>query len=438
MMHLTLANCKAQQTTVPINMEASTVRKLTSGVPLPTKNEERYLQPHKFTRRILLAVTGLSPQVVTETLYALAVAPAHGKQAFVPTEIHLVTTVEGAERARLMLFEHEGGRFYRLCEEYGLDRGAIQFDPQNIHVVVDGNGRPLQDIVDEAGSAAVADLITEMLRNFTSDADCAIHASIAGGRKTMGFYLGYALSLYGRTQDRLSHVLVSAPFESDHQFYYPPSKPTTLIIKDRPVRTDEARILLADIPFVRLRDSLPDELLADRGSFSQAVAEAQRALPPIALKLYPERREVEAGGETFTLKPVEFAFYWMLAERASQGRPGLHWSDDGLTDELLGYVAKLVNPDSGDYEKTESAYRRRYTKENFDPTKTHVNNAIKKALGVRRAQHYLVSRQELIPGTRFNRSGLNLPAESITIEHASLRVRTGFQKQDKNSGKENE
>ena len=30
----------------------------------------------------------------------------------------------------------------------------------------------------------------------------------------MGFYLGYALSLYGRTQDRLSHVLVSSPYES--------------------------------------------------------------------------------------------------------------------------------------------------------------------------------------------------------------------------------
>jgi CRISPR-associated protein (TIGR02584 family) len=32
--------------------------------------------------------------------------------------------------------------------------------------------------------------------------------SIAGGRKTMGFYAGYALSLYGRAQDRMSHVLV--------------------------------------------------------------------------------------------------------------------------------------------------------------------------------------------------------------------------------------
>lgn len=52
--------------------------------------------PAEFSRRILLAVTGLSPQVVTETLYALAVAQG---RPFVPTEVHLVTTAKGAEHA---------------------------------------------------------------------------------------------------------------------------------------------------------------------------------------------------------------------------------------------------------------------------------------------------------------------------------------------------
>jgi hypothetical protein len=50
--------------------------------------------------RTLLAVTGLSPQVVTETVYALA--RAHPRA--LPTEIHVVITAEGAERARLALF----------------------------------------------------------------------------------------------------------------------------------------------------------------------------------------------------------------------------------------------------------------------------------------------------------------------------------------------
>ena len=56
--------------------------------------------------------------------------------------------------------------------------------------------------------------ITNLIRAFTADPESALHVSIAGGRKTMGFFLGYALSLYGRAQDKLSHVLVSPPFES--------------------------------------------------------------------------------------------------------------------------------------------------------------------------------------------------------------------------------
>lgn len=64
-----------------------------------------------------------------------------------------------------------------------------------------------------------ADAIVELVRRCTQDDQTALHVSIAGGRKTMGFFMGYALSLYGRPQDRLSHVLVSAPFESNHDFY---------------------------------------------------------------------------------------------------------------------------------------------------------------------------------------------------------------------------
>jgi hypothetical protein len=38
-----------------------------------------------YPRRILLAVTGLTPQVITETLYALAI---QRQPAFIPTDIH--------------------------------------------------------------------------------------------------------------------------------------------------------------------------------------------------------------------------------------------------------------------------------------------------------------------------------------------------------------
>ena len=57
-------------------------------------------QPSCYEQRILLAVTGLAPQIVTETIFALCITE---NPAFIPTEVHIITTAEGAERARLSL-----------------------------------------------------------------------------------------------------------------------------------------------------------------------------------------------------------------------------------------------------------------------------------------------------------------------------------------------
>ncbi|WP_083845803.1 CRISPR-associated ring nuclease Csm6 [Thiocystis violascens] len=171
--------------------------------------------PALYPRQVLLVVTGLSPQVVTETIYAL------WKQdpRLVPTEIHLITTVQGAEHARLNLLSPAIGWVERLRREYALP--AIAFSPEHIHVIAGRDGRALEDIRSPDDNVCAADFITDLVRGFTDDARCALHVSIAGGRKSMGYFVGYALSLFGRAQDRLSHVLVSAPFESHREFYYP-------------------------------------------------------------------------------------------------------------------------------------------------------------------------------------------------------------------------
>src|SRR2546425_11051372 len=97
--------------------------------------------PNSFPRRVLLAVTGLSPQVVTETLYALT---QKMEPAFVPTEVHLLTTAEGAERARLTLLSDEPGWFHRLRRDYDLPE--IVFDEHTIHVLKAADGTPISDI----------------------------------------------------------------------------------------------------------------------------------------------------------------------------------------------------------------------------------------------------------------------------------------------------
>ncbi|WP_022947130.1 CRISPR-associated protein [Methylohalobius crimeensis] len=173
---------------------------------------------------------------------------------------------------------------------------------------------------------------------------------------------------------------------------------------------------LADIPFVRMREELPQTLLNGRAKFSEVVAEAQKALPPLALCLHPVTHTVTAGGETFSLKPAEFAFYWLLAERCRQHGPGIHWSETDIEKELLDYYRRLVGEYSAQYEKAEETLKQGVTKEYFEPRKTKVNDAIKKALGERRAKPYLVVKLEKIPHTKYHRYGLALASDVVRVE----------------------
>ena len=94
-------------------------------------------KPASFQRRVLLAVSGLTPQIVTETLYALA-ADEHAP--FVPTEVHLITTAEGARRAELSLLSDDLGWFHKLCADYHLP--GVKFDRSHIHIMRDAHGQP--------------------------------------------------------------------------------------------------------------------------------------------------------------------------------------------------------------------------------------------------------------------------------------------------------
>lgn len=69
---------------------------------------------HATPRKILLAVTGISPQIVTETLYALGCEAKENPDAFIPTEVHLITTQTGKTIAVENLLEK--GQFQALLK----------------------------------------------------------------------------------------------------------------------------------------------------------------------------------------------------------------------------------------------------------------------------------------------------------------------------------
>lgn len=140
-------------------------------------------------RKVLVAIVGLSPQVVTETLWAL-----RRERGFVPNEIRVILTRAARECVLHDLLDPVEGRFHAFCRDYGLV-GKIRFDESCVTVVTDAEGRELDDIRTPEENAAAADTIVRVIGNACSDPNTIVHVSIAGGRKSMGFFAGYAMSL---------------------------------------------------------------------------------------------------------------------------------------------------------------------------------------------------------------------------------------------------
>lgn len=328
----------------------------------------------------LLAVTGLTPQVITETLYAL-----HKQNQPMPQEIHILTSAEGYQRAKLTLLND--GWLARFYSDYQLPPCA--FDEKNIHRLTQADGTDLEDIRTQLDNQAMADGITEWMRRLTTESRTALHVSIAGGRKTMGFYAGYALSLYGRPQDRLSHVLVSADFESHPQFYYPTPYSQVIYGNDptrKPLDTQQAEVMLADIPFVRLRHGLDEAFLQGKSSFSQTVAKAQQALSPARIEIDVKNRLLIVHDTAIKLMPADLAFYLWLLNRQETGKPAPTYPSDGAPEqeyaaEYLGFYHS-INGELGGQDRTTQSLQQGMTKTFFEQRKSRINATLKQSLSI--------------------------------------------------------
>lgn len=242
-------------------------------------------------QHMLIAVTGMSPQVITETLYGI-----NRRGDAWPNEIKVITTSKGRDKIWTAL--NDEGHLAGLCEMLG--RPPLTLSQDDILVVPNAQGQEVEDARSVEDHEALADFIINTVRRFTANPNISIHASIAGGRKTMTFYLGYAMSLFGRHFDQLSHVLVSEPYENRSDFFYPTRESKILTPKheqDTPPDAKNAIVTLADIPFVRQRSQLPKLVMQDLGeriSYRELMNLINLADTPerIRVQLYPRSRRM--------------------------------------------------------------------------------------------------------------------------------------------------
>lgn len=266
----------------------------------------------------LLGVVGLSPPVVSETLYRLCVID---RPAVELQHIRLLTTSEAEPTVRRVLLDPESGAIAALRREYASADRALRRTTVRVDVLRDSSGRRLRDIITSQESVVAADQIYRAVLALTRDPGVPLLASVAGGRKTMGMYLAMAMEVLARPGDRLLHVLVNPPFDRIPEFLFPPRKS----LKIGGVSTDQAQIALVDLPFLRTGERLDRQMLQRAlraGGVAGLLQSARLGLTSmgakIPVRLDPRHCQVAVGDARVGLTPREFALYWYLCERARQ------------------------------------------------------------------------------------------------------------------------
>lgn len=296
--------------------------------------------PAPYQETVLITTIGTSPSVLTSTIWALA----HHERVL-PHRIKVLTTRLGRERLVQQVFTPSpdfGGRtaWESLCKSLEADgfdlTGRLEFAPSQAYLRVftatpHGQRMPIEldDITSEAENEQVADVMLETLRGMMND-DTRIVASIAGGRKTVSALFYACVSLIGRSNDRIIHVVVNEPFDRADlkpPFFFPTQKCARLAGHDgRAVRARDAKLSIIEVPFVPLADLFPRELGRTPGRFSALVGEYRQAgqrqsLGALRVTVHRSRPEIEVCDTPVVLAPREQLLTIFLAEHLLAGRP---------------------------------------------------------------------------------------------------------------------
>ncbi|MEC6830374.1 CRISPR-associated ring nuclease Csm6 [Photobacterium toruni] len=266
-------------------------------------------------KNILLSTTGASPQVLTETLYSIY----QSGRAF-PEEVYVITTQSCYSSLVNGLFRD--GHLQALKDEYALP--DFSFNESHIWLIEDEHGKQIDDAKSVEDQTSMANFITRKVYEITEDSNTAIHASLAGGRKTMAFYFGYAMSMFGREQDTLSHVFVDDQYEFVRDFWYPTKQPKWVTGKHGQGEIDlsQAKVTLAEIPFVRMRTSIEPSLFSSLAnqSFSQTVGMLNASNhQQLNIIIDKSAKLISTLGVDIKFTAKEMAFYIWLFNKGEEG-----------------------------------------------------------------------------------------------------------------------
>lgn len=242
----------------------------------------------------LLAIVGTSPAVLTETVWRLAV-PGKGCDGRIPSEVVVLSTSVGAGIFRKSLLSTASPRKKSVWNEmldnleskYGFhvndlrDRLEIRSFKTGRHTK-DGYDVEMDDTRDNKDCMFVADQMLTTLFELQKKHKKVV-VSVAGGRKAMTALMFSCVTLCGRTEDEVCHVLLDPKFECLHTptYYYPDQTDQKIVFTPRKGTpfTQFARNIVPDlffIPFASFRRHYEPELEHGDWSYCRLVEKCKQ------------------------------------------------------------------------------------------------------------------------------------------------------------------
>lgn len=427
-------------------------------------------------RRILLCTIGATPQVVTETVWALL---NQRESPWRPDEIHIVTTAFALTRIREGLQRPDGPLASLLqvspppvtvhvpctdrTEEVFLPLKALEGDEgarERQYAPVAVSDGALRDINSESDAAAMGNLILRLMVGFVSDPEAELHVSLAGGRKTMSAHALMALGLVGRPRDEATHVLVSPEFEDHPDFWHPDQEGGALNTKEdlrtspRPspsLSPTSAKVVLVRTPVPLMRyevehsEDLENLDLVDLVALANLASVLERN-PHVFLDT--RSNTISAGGVSRKLGAKLFAVYRLIATAkaglwSGTGRDGCGPDDRGWLSfeqictgtadggkridlRFLEFLKDAITAESKDpdddrtinewiencVKETRPSIKLKHVRNNLSPNLGNLDEAIRKSFGRAAASFLLPTGSK----TRPVRFGLEIPPDRIKID----------------------
>ena len=271
-------------------------------------------------KHVLVALSGMSPAVVTETVWALAFSQ---KTPVVPDEVVVLTTKTGGRKLRdMLLFDEEKdepsaqgpwGELKKQIAKSGLDvSGKLVLTGDLIKEFKGCDKKSLDDLVTREQNLQAANLMMQVIRDYTDDDDYVVHAQLAGGRKTMSALLFSCMCLLGRPGDHVYHVLVGPGYDNPRlqpPFIFPQKgvvhKGLGLDKKPIALKSTECKLNLFDLPYVPMGEWAAQKCSMNRRRRLSYESLINAVTESVGSELYPDVIVDCAGKGTILLNGRE-------------------------------------------------------------------------------------------------------------------------------------